>query len=150
MLAAIMSFAWFSFVFLAVLPCAALFGGMLFFAFMMAPLIFLKLPAETAGGFIRQVFPVYYLTAAGLAALTAALAALGRPVEGAVMALVALGFLLARQILMPRINAARDAQLGGDGTAAARFTRLHRASVILNAVQIVAVTFVMARLVAAA
>jgi hypothetical protein len=47
----------------------------------------------------------------------------------------ALGFLLARQVLMPAINAARDAAMA-DPAAARRFDRLHRASVMLNGVQV--------------
>ncbi len=44
---------------LAAYPTAALLGGMLFFSFVMAPLIFMKLPRDTASHFIRQVFPIW-------------------------------------------------------------------------------------------
>ena len=56
----------------ALLLVAALFGGMLMFAALFAPLIFRKLPADTAAGFIREVFPVYYRVL-GILALVAAL-----------------------------------------------------------------------------
>ena len=36
-------------------------GTMIFFSFVMAPLIFTKLEGEVAGKFIRIVFPWYYL-----------------------------------------------------------------------------------------
>ena len=39
---------------------AAVFGSMLFFSFVMAPLIFTQLDEATAGRFIRAVFPWYY------------------------------------------------------------------------------------------
>ncbi|KZD12793.1 hypothetical protein AUP43_00170 [Oceanibaculum pacificum] len=118
-------------------PLAALFtalvlGGMLCFAAVFAPLIFIKLPAETAGPFIRQVFPVYYLAMA-LGCVPAALLAL--PVNfsaAAALLLVILGFVYARQGLMPKINRLRDRQLAGDAAAATRFDRLHRLSVLLN------------------
>jgi hypothetical protein len=44
------------------LTLALAFGGMTFFSAVMAPLVFTKLPFDTAGAFIRQVFPWYYLT----------------------------------------------------------------------------------------
>ena len=134
----------------AVLAAAAVFGGMLFFAFVMAPLIFTKLPGEVAARFIRQVFPVYYLAMGAASALAALLAALGHPVEAAVLAVVAAGFLAARQALVPRINALRDAHLAGDGAAGPRFERLHRVGVWLNGAQLVAVAVVLVRLSAAA
>ena len=40
---------------------AALAGGMLFFAAVVAPRVFIQLPIEVAGPFIRGLFPVYYL-----------------------------------------------------------------------------------------
>lgn len=43
---------------------ALTFGGVTFLSGVMAPLVFTKLPFETAGAFIRQVFPWYYLTMA--------------------------------------------------------------------------------------
>ena len=39
------------------LALALTFGGMTFFSGVMAPLVFTKLPFETAGAFSRQVFP---------------------------------------------------------------------------------------------
>lgn len=118
-------------------------GGMTFFAFVFAPLVFIKLPAETAGSFIRQVFPVYYRVFAAAAAL-AALAAWGR-IDAIVLALVAGGFLLAWLWLMPRINQARDVS-AVDAAAGARFGRLHRLSVLINAGQLIAVLIVFVRL----
>ena len=42
---------------LAGLALALTWGGMTFFSAVMAPLVFTKLPLETAGAFIREVFP---------------------------------------------------------------------------------------------
>jgi hypothetical protein len=118
-------------------------GGMVFFAFMFAPLVFTKLPGDVAGGFIRQVFPVYYRAFGALSAL-AALSAWGQ-VEALVLAAVAAAFLFAWLWLMPRINAARNASPGNDASAT-RFGRLHRLSVAINAVQMIAVLVVFVRL----
>jgi len=49
------------------------------------------------------------------------------------------GFVLARQVLMPMINRARDAEVAGDAGAGSRFQRLHRLSVAFNGVQWLAI-----------
>jgi hypothetical protein len=124
---------------IAGLAIAVTFGGMTFFSSVMAPLIFTKLPAETAGAFIRAVFPWYYLTlgATTLVALLALLPGIAGSTiwEAVLTAGVLVGFLYSRQVLMPRINEARDAELAGEQDAARRFQRLHRASVAVNAIQ---------------
>ena len=121
------------------LAVALLLGGMVFFAFFMAPLVFTKLPADTAGRFIRAVFPWYYDAMAALSALAALACVIFEPMLAAVLVANAGAFLAARFALMPAINNARDAGLQGDGVSSARFGRLHRASVLLNAAQLVAV-----------
>ena len=52
--------------------------------------------------------------------------------------LIALSTLWIRQQLVPRINQLRDAELAGDAAAGARFATLHRVSVIINMVQLLA------------
>lgn len=118
--------------------CTALIlGGMAFFAFVYAPLIFRKLPADVAAGFIRQVFPVYYQSLAVLSVLAAAL--LWHRREGAVLAGVGALFLFSLLWLMPRINAARDASRAGAADAGSKFALLHRTSVLINGAQMIAV-----------
>ena len=55
--------------------------------------------------------------------------------ETGLTALVLLGFILVRQLLMPLINRARDADIAGETGAAHRFKRLHRTRVVINSVQ---------------
>lgn len=129
----------------ALLVTSALFGGMLAFSFLFAPLVFLKLPGETAGGFIRQVFPWYYLFVLGVGAVAAAALAAVDPRSGAVMGAVAFGGVVARQVLMPAINRARDREMAGEPSASRRFRILHQSSVVLNVIQIVAAAWVLAR-----
>lgn len=124
-----------------------LLGAMVFFSAVMAPLIFTKLDADVAGRFIRQVFPWYYLTIIALDSVAALAMLFVRPAEAVAMTCVALAGVIARQTLMPRINRARDAVLGGDSAAGPRFSRLHRLSVRINALQIIAVGVVLARLI---
>ena len=127
---------------------AAVFGGMAFFAFVYAPLVFIKLGTEAGGRFIREVFPVYYL-AMGTTSLTAAvLLAFSNASRGAdalAMACIGIVFFLARFVLLPIINRNRDAGQAGDLAAKKRFDALHRASVIVNAVQMLAVLVVLVR-----
>ena len=92
----------------ATLLVALLAGSMLFFSFVMAPLIFIKLDIDVAGKFVRAVFPWYYLlilVLAGLSALT--LAALA-PLNAALMLLIAGSTAYCRQYLMPQINEHKD------------------------------------------
>ena len=132
---------------IAGLALALTFGGMTFFSAVMAPLIFTKLPFDTAAAFIRQVFPWYYLTMGGttLIALIATALHMSGPFmwETILLALVFAGFVYARQLLMPLINLSRDAQLAGDTEAEHRFKRLHRRSVIINGMQWIAVLVVL-------
>ena len=127
---------------IAMFAAALCLGGMLFFSAVMAPLVFTKLPADSAGAFIREVFPWYYLYVAGTSGVAAlGLLALNAP-AAALMAIVCGLALYARQILMPRINRLRDASRAGDQDARARFQRSHRLSVFINAGQILVVAAV--------
>jgi hypothetical protein len=131
----------------AVLATAAAFGGMLFFAGVVAPLVFAKLPAPTAGAFIRQLFPIYYVVMAGCSALAALCAAPISSPDALVLTAVSAGFLYTRVGLLPRIDQARERAGGGDPQATTRFRRLHRTGTALNALQLVAVASALVRLV---
>jgi hypothetical protein len=116
---------------------ATLFGSMVFFSGIIAPLIFTKLDEATAGRFVRSIFPWYYLVIAGLSLLaTASLFAI-HTLEAAIMAIIALGAVFARQFLMPRINDYRDRMVEGDKKAEKAFAGLHRFSVGINGVQLI-------------
>ena len=118
-------------------------GGMLFFAFFMAPMIFTQLAPEMAGSFIRAVFPKYYLIFGALfIILSALLFILSSNLLAALVLVSGLGFIAARQSLMPLINKYSDLASGGDTTAARRFNSLHRTSVILNTLQMLIIFYV--------
>ncbi|MEM7405710.1 MAG: DUF4149 domain-containing protein [Pseudomonadota bacterium] len=132
------------------LALGALWGGMLFFAAVYAPLVFIKLEAAVAGPFIRQVFPVYYLAMGITSAVAACALAFGSKhtvADVVALALVCAGFMLVRQVLMPRINRDRDAELAGDAAAGKRFHRGHQTSVAVNALQLLTVLVVLVRFV---
>ena len=125
---------------------ATLFGSMAFFSFVVAPLVFVKLDAPNAGRFLRGFFPWYYLAIAVLALLAVVPFMAARPVEATVMVLIAFGAFVSRQILMPRINHHRDRMLAGEAGSEARFNRLHRLSVWINALQLIAALGVLVQL----
>ena len=121
---------------IAALFAAAILGAMLFFAAVVAPLVFAHFPEADAGAFIRRLFPRYY-DGLAMASLIGSVFALGA-LPGVLLAAVAGLFVIARFWLMPRINAARDA--GRE----ARFALLHRSSVLINLVQMLALAAAMA------
>lgn len=122
------------------LALAAWVGGIAFFSFGVAPIIFKVLGKEVAAKFVRALFPRYYAWGA-IAGALALPACMGGPLcfpeyrgiwVGAQALVILLGILImfyCGQTLTPAINAARDAGPDGQG----RFDRLHRRSVRLNA-----------------
>jgi len=131
--------------YLALFATAILFGGMASFSAVFAPLVFIKLPGETAGAFIRQVFPWYYLFVIVVAAFAALGLAFGDLLGAGLMAAAAAGGVFARAVLMPAINRARDRELAGEAAIGRRFQILHQSSVVINFVQMVLAAVVLAR-----
>jgi hypothetical protein len=127
-----------------VLALAAMAGGIVFFSFIVAPVIFRVLGGESGGRFVRALFPRYYLWNAILGAVALPAFVAGplafpeyRGIAVGVQSAILLGCILimlyGANSLVPQINRARDA----GPTAQERFERLHRRSVILNAVAMV-------------
>ena len=117
---------------------AATLGAMLFFAVGVAPTVFQELPIEQAGLFLRKLFPRYYLALIMGSGVAGCLWIKSAPLAAAVCWLIALSTLWIRQSLVPRINQLRDAEIAGDAAAGTRFATLHRMSVIINMVQLLA------------
>ena len=115
---------------IALLAAATLLGGMVFFSFGFAPVLFAQLPMEKVRPLLRGTFPYYYLAVIGMSALAAALAAFASGLAAGILLAIALSTVYARQILMPQINAASDRE---DKSA---FKRLHGLSVGVQLIQI--------------
>ena len=113
-------------------------GAMLFFAIGVAPTVFQALPAEQAALFLRKLFPRYYLSLIIASTAGGALWLGAQPLASGVCLLIAVSTLWIRQWLVPRINALRDRELSGDVSAGEEFARLHRLSVVINMVQLLA------------
>ena len=131
---------------LAMLATALALGGMVFFSFVMAPLVFRQLDRQQAATFMRAAFPRYY-AAIGAFALIAALAAVpGDTAASALMAGVAIAFAALRAFLLPAINRHREGRAAGDQAASRAFARLHGFSMVVNFAQLAAVTVAVLRL----
>lgn len=123
---------------LTTLALGGLFGGILAFSALFAPLVFTKLPMEQAGPFIRAVFPWYYLYVIVFGLLSAIFAGLAGGGFWVLVpsALIGLASVYTRQVLMLQINELRDRELAGDKAAGTEFNAKHRLSVIINSVQL--------------
>ena len=117
---------------------AATLGAMLFFAAGVAPTVFLALPEEHAGTFLRRLFPRYYLALIIGSGLAGILYLQSQLWAGGICLIITLSTLWVRQYLVPRINALRDAELAGNEAAGSDFARLHKLSVIINMFQLAA------------
>ena len=133
---------------IALYATALLFGAMLFFSFALTPAIFAKLEREQAARTVRALFPVYYLViiiCGAVGALTLALQE--QPVAAALLALVAGFAVLVRQVVIPRLDALREAKTAGDAAAMRQFKRLHGLSMAVNLAQIAAAAAALSTLV---
>jgi hypothetical protein len=131
---------------LAILFTGLALGGMMFFSFVLAPLLFRKLGSETAAGFMRSAFPVYYKVMAALTGLAAVLVYYRG--EAVALAIVCGLFVLGWLILLPAVERHRAGRAAGEPAATAAFRRLHRFSVFVNLGQIIVILVVFMRLAA--
>ena len=123
---------------IALYVVAATLGSMVFFAAGIAPTVFQSLPEAEAGQFLRRLFPRYYLALIFGASAAGFCFAMTSPLAAAICFIIAGSTGWVRQVLVPRINQLRDAELNGDTNAGQQFARLHRWSVGINMVQLLA------------
>ena len=112
---------------------------MVFFAIVIAPTVFINLDEVNAGKLIRAIFPWYYLYVIITATVATGVYIFEFPYAAAGFGLAALCALYSRQILIDKINTARDAMHAETEFAGNDFDRLHKLSVRLNAVGLFAV-----------
>lgn len=115
----------------SLLLIAILFGGMTFFSFGFAPVLLKQLPMAEARPLLRGTFPYYYLVIIILSAVCTAVALTSHSVASLLLGIICLSTVYARQILMPKINAATDRE------EESTFKRLHALSVAVQLVQLV-------------
>ena len=114
-------------------------GMMIFFSFVLAPMIFKILDAENAGKFVRKIFPYYYFVnliflsvAVILFYLISSLSA-----EFYITLILALSFIFAQFILMPLINKLKD------NHQETKFKYAHGFSVVINFVQMIGLIYLL-------
>ena len=122
--------------FLATGCCWATLGAMVLLGAVVAPTVFTVLDAESAGRFLRKLFPRLYLFCgimSGIAAICFTVQTAALP--GISIGLISVMFFFCRGPLTRWINEARDQELAGVEGAKVRFDRLHKTSVRIFSVQ---------------
>jgi len=121
---------------LVALSSSLLFGSMLFFTVIITPAVFRLLNDEESGKFIRQLLPIFYLWGIIISSLAILCALAAGSAYTIMLLIVFLVFIYSRQILMPKINKAKDEWIASDDVQdKLRFQSLHKRSVIINIIQ---------------
>ena len=112
---------------------AMILGIMLFFSFVIAPVVFTTLDEDNARKFIRRIFPFYYNVNLGLSLIVLLtflfLSKLG--VDFYLILTITLLFATSNYLLMPMINKYRDEKQDK------KFKYSHFISVIINFIQMI-------------
>ncbi len=118
---------------------AVILGIMLFFSFVIAPVVFTTLDEDNARKFIRRIFPFYYnvnLVISFIVLLTFLfLSRLG--VDFYLILLITILFAISNYLLMPLINKYRDEKQDK------KFKYSHFISVVINFVQMICLVFLL-------
>ena len=117
---------------------AMILGIMLFFSFVIAPVVFTTLDEESARKFIRRIFPFYYNVNLGLSLIVLLtflfLSKLG--IDFYLIVTITLLFAASNYLLMPLINKYRDEKQDK------KFKYSHFVSVVINFVQMIFLVFI--------
>ena len=124
---------------LSIYLIAMILGIMLFFSFVIAPVVFTTLDEDNARKFIRRIFPFYYnvnLAISFVVLLTFLfLSKLG--IDFYLILLITILFAISNYLLMPLINKYRDEKQDK------KFKYSHFISVVINFVQMICLVFLL-------
>jgi len=114
-------------------------GVMLFFSFVLAPMIFKVLPPDNASVFVRAIFPYYYLVNFIILSIISAFYIYYKTLvlDFYLILISALLFFFNLVFLMPKINKYKDQQ------NEKKFKIYHFISVIINFMQLIALGIVL-------
>tara|TARA_B100001540_G_scaffold234243_1_gene208428 strand:- start:586 stop:972 length:387 start_codon:yes stop_codon:yes gene_type:complete len=114
-------------------------GMMIFFSFILAPIIFKILDPENAGKFVRKIFPYYYFVNLVFLSIVVILFLLNSKINFKFYIIVSLviSFIFAQFILMPFINKLRDNNEDN------KFKYAHGFSVAINFLQMIGLVFLL-------
>ena len=112
-------------------------GVMLFFSFVIAPVIFKVLDANNAGKFVRKIFPHYYLINLVILSVVVLLLLYISSVnlDFYITLIITILFAFSLFVLMPSINKFKDNE------EERKFKYSHTLSVILNLIQILGLIY---------
>ena len=114
-------------------------GMMIFFSFVLAPMIFKILDAENAGKFVRKIFPYYYFLNLIFLSIAVILfiiiSSLGSSFY--ITLSLAISFIFAQFILMPIINKFKD------NNEEKKFKYAHGTSVLINFIQMIGLIYLL-------
>ena len=118
---------------------AMILGIMLFFSFVIAPVVFTTLDEENARKFIRRIFPFYYNVNLGISLIVLLaflfLSKLG--IDFYLILVITILFATSNYLLMPLINKYRDEKHDK------KFKYSHFISVVINFVQMICLVFLL-------
>ena len=114
-------------------------GMMIFFSFVLAPMIFKILDAENAGKFVRKIFPYYYFVNLVflLIAIILFFVISSISIKFYITLALAISFIFAQFILMPLINKLKD------NNEEKKFKYAHGASVAINFIQMLGLIYLL-------
>ena len=122
----------------------ALLSIMIFYSFGIAINVHRTLDKENAGKLLRKLFPIYFLWGLFISIVAEIIFLLNAKQEQAfIMALIVIGYLYSRQILVPKINKSRDLANEGDEKSKKDFNSLHFQSVAINLIQMLLLTIIL-------
>ena len=114
-------------------------GIMLFFSFVIAPVVFTTLDEENARKFIRRIFPFYYNVNLGICVMILLIFLIISKIgtDFYVLLVITILFAISNYILMPLINKFRDEKEDK------KFKYSHFISVIINFIQMIFLVFLL-------
>lgn len=123
----------------------ALLSIMIFYSFGIAFNVHKTLDKENAGKLLRKLFPLYFLWGIVISILTEIILLYqGLSLKALFMAIVVIGFLYSRQVLVPLLNKNRDMANEGNPEAKKTFSSLHFRSVSINIIQMILLIAILA------
>ena len=124
---------------LSVYLTSMILGIMLFFSFVIAPVVFTTLDENNARKFIRRIFPFYYNVNLGVSfiVLTTFILSSKIGVDFYIILAITVLFATSNYLLMPLINKYRDQK------QEKKFKYSHFVSVLINFVQMICLVFVL-------
>ena len=124
---------------LSIYLIAMILGIMLFFSFVIAPVVFTTLDEDNARKFIRKIFPFYYNVNLAISFIVLLLflflSKLG--VDFYLILIITILFAISNYLLMPLINKYRDEKQDK------KFKYSHFISVVINFVQMICLVFLL-------